>query len=148
MHSLDELWGRLADIQTLRFTSESRTGIGWQGRGSGIVTVQTASPEVLLFHELGYWRQLGGEELRFTNVYRWTRLEDRVRLEHLRFGARYPIFLFEMAPDAAGIWHALEPHACNLDRYSAVLKPGFDSLDIQWFAYGPTRDETMNYIYV
>jgi hypothetical protein len=148
MDRLTELWHRLSAVQTLRFTSESATGIGWQGRGSGIVTVHLIEPHILHFEELGYWRQDGGEEIRFTNIFRWTRLKDRVRLEHLRFGVEHPVFLFEMTPDENGIWRDLCPHACKLDRYSVSLRLESSWLDVRWVAQGPTRDEKMNYIYI
>ena len=117
-----ELWERLRETVALRFASKSHTGIGWSGAGTGVVEVSHPAPGVLIFHESGSWRQDGGQELRFFNVFRWTALESRIRLEHLRFGADNPVFLFDMAANADGVWREIHPHPCHDDCYRASLR--------------------------
>ena len=52
----------------------------------------------------------GGRELRFRNVFRWSAVGEALRLEHLRFGVAHPVFLFDLAPVAAGEWRSVSPH--------------------------------------
>jgi hypothetical protein len=147
-NDLDFVWSQLSQIQALRFHSQSRTGIGWSGLGSGSVKVTPAPPNALVFEESGRWVQNGGREIRFTNVYRWTLLSDRIRLEHLRFGLSNPVFLFELAPNDEGTWRDIKPHLCRDDCYSATLSMTAGQLFLRWSINGPRHDETIDYIYI
>jgi hypothetical protein len=131
----------------MKFTSISRTGAGWTGEGEGEVVVTEESPDVLIFREAGEWSQSGGAMMRFRNVYRWTRLDEGFRLEHLRFGAERPVFLFDAVPDGAGGWKSAEPHACRLDAYAATVKVEEGKIRLGWTVRGPERDEEMEYWY-
>lgn len=148
MNSDCKVWARLRDVQVVQFRSESRTGTGWQGAGSGIVRVSAPSPDILVFDESGSWKQQDKGDIRFTNVFRWTILADRIRLEHLRFGLPNPVLLFEMAPDASGEWHETSPHMCKQDCYTATLRIEDERLFLHWVVRGPTRDETISYVYI
>jgi hypothetical protein len=138
---------RLQEIAVVEFTSMSRTGIGWAGSGSGIVHVSQPSLDVIIFDESGTWCQDGGKTMRFTNVFRWTRMDNQLRLEHLRFGPDKPVFLFDMAPDAEGVWRETAPHPCRDDCYSATLQIRQNKILVKWSVNGPKRDETIDYIY-
>jgi hypothetical protein len=148
MNTIQAVWALLREIEALQFKSESRSGTGWSGVGKGSVKVSQITPDVLIFEEAGRWRQNGGQEIRFTNVYRWTHAADRLRLEHLRFGRESPVFLFEMAPDAEGIWRDIEPHHCRHDCYSAALRTSGGQVLLGWAVNGPTRDESIDYVYI
>ena len=143
-----EIWQRFREVVALRFVSKSHTGIGWSGVGSGVVKVSEPAPDVLRFEESGSWRQEGGKQLRFTNVFRWSLVEDRFRLEHLRFGADNPVFLFEMCCDADGVWHEIAPHPCRDDCYRASLRVANEQIFVSWRVRGPKRDEVIDYVYV
>lgn len=147
-NDIRSVWSHLAQVQILSFRSESRTGIGWSGSGSGRVKVLCPSPDVLVFEESGRWQQSGGKELQFSNVFRWTLLADHIRLEHLRFGHDNPVFLFEMAPDEEGNWRDINPHPCRDDCYSATLRTEAEQLLVTWSVNGPKRDETIDYTYI
>jgi hypothetical protein len=148
MINIQAVWALLREIEALQFKSESRSSTNWSGAGQGSVKVLQITPEVLIFEESGRWRQNGGQEIRFTNVYRWTYATDRIRLEHLRFGRENPVFLFEMAPDAEGIWRDINPHLCRDDCYSAALRTAGGQLFLQWSVNGPTRNESIDYVYI
>ena len=148
MNPLTEFWQRLLAVRTLHFESQSRTGTGWNGIGSGQVEVTSPSNGVLLWRETGSWRQNGGREIRFFNTFRWTQNHDgRITLEHLRFGEQQPVFLFQLAPATPSEWRDVDPHLCRQDNYSASLHIELDSLKLSWTVYGPTRDESIEYIY-
>ena len=145
---LAELWSRLLTVRTLQFESQSRTGSGWSGLGNGQVEASSPSDGVLLWRETGSWRQNGGREIRFFNTFRWTQGEDgQITLEHLRFGESQPVFLFQLAPVAPDEWRDVEPHLCRQDNYSASLCIEPERLKLSWTVFGPTRDETINYLY-
>ena len=148
MSSNTEIWARLRQIETLRFTSKSHTGIGWGGAGSGIVEVTQPTPETLVFREFGLWKQDAGRELRFSNVFRWTLLEDRMRLEHLRFGPDNPVFLFDMTLGSAGIWREISAHPCREDCYRASLRVEDGQVFVSWRVQGPDRNEIIDYVYL
>ena len=148
MNFLAELWPRLLTVRTLQFESQSLTGSGWSGVGSGQVEVSSPSDGVILWRETGSWRQNGGREIRFFNTFRWTQSdEDKITLEHLRFGETNPIFLFQLATVSFEEWRNVEPHLCRQDNYSASLGIEPECLKLSWTVFGPTRDESINYCY-
>lgn len=134
-------------VSTVYFTSKSHKGLGWSGKGAGIVKVSEPTPNTLILNESGLWRQDGGKEIRFTNVFRWQLKGERLHLEHLRFGADNPVFLFEMAVDANGVWHEMNPHLCRDDCYRAGLRVEGERILVNWLVRGPRHDEVMDYVY-
>lgn len=111
MPSLDEVWSLLRTIGTVSFTSRSEAGTGWDGTGNGVVELRLPSPDVLIFDESGQWQShRNGRTTQFTNVFRWTRRPSILKLEHLRFGADHPVFLFGLAPGEDGFWRDVAPH--------------------------------------
>ncbi|HEY2344103.1 MAG TPA: hypothetical protein VGH90_13760, partial [Chthoniobacteraceae bacterium] len=108
---LDEVWSVLRWLTKLRFEARSEAGTGWNGVGVGTIAVSEPAAETIVFEEVGTWRQLpnGRSDFRFTNVYRWVIVEDRIRLEHLRFGPKQPVYLFDLAPGEDGCWHEVQP---------------------------------------
>lgn len=148
MISNAQLWQRLRKVTSLNFVSKSHSGTGWSGFGSGTVEVTEPSSDVLVFAELGSWQQDGGKEFHFTNTFRWTLAQDRIRLEHLRFGVAHPVFLFEMQSDAAGVWREIAPHPCRDDCYRASLQLESERIFVSWLVQGPKRNEIIDYVYV
>lgn len=142
-----ELRARLREVSVVHFVSKSQSGIGWSGSGVGVVKVSEPTNESLIFEESGYWQQDSGQKLRFTNTFRWTLVEERLRLEHLRFGANHPVFLFEMQSDADGVWREISPHPCRDDCYRATLKIESERIFVSWLVRGPKRNEVIDYIY-
>ncbi len=120
--SLDSVWERLGSIQSLTFVASSSTSTGWNGSGEGAVEVTRPSANEIIFSESGTWTPDGGKELTFTNSYRWTKQSsksnsrsgnlplERLRLEHLRFGADHPVHLFDLAVDDNQTISSVDPH--------------------------------------
>jgi hypothetical protein len=105
-----QLWDGLQRVRFVRFISRSDTP-GWNGIGFGSVAVESPSEEVLVYVESGIWQLAKGRETRFSNVFRWTLTgPELIRLEHLRFGADRPVFLFDVAPGSSGEWASVRPH--------------------------------------
>jgi hypothetical protein len=149
MTILDPMWDRFRHIRFCTFISQSNSipATGWSGSGRGVVTVEAPSPEVLLFRESGIWHPAAGGSLRFHNVYRWTRQQESVRLEHLRFGEEHPVYLFDLVPDSDGVWVSLTPHLCRQDTYAARLRQESDRLTLSWTVLGPVKEEAIEYTY-
>ena len=146
MTPLLELWADLSRVRSLQFVAQSGSATGWKGRGRGSVVVEAFGDDVQTFTESGTWHTEAGRELRFHNVYRWTRTDPTLRLEHLRFGIDHPVYLFDLAQTGDGEWRSVSPHLCGEDRYSAVLLVG-NSLTLRWEVVGPTKQEVIEYDY-
>jgi hypothetical protein len=140
------LWTRLAAVRLLQFQAISRSATGWTGSGAGQVTANVDDGS-LVFQERGTWTPPSGRELAFTNTFRWSKQDERLRLEHLRYGADNPVFLFDLAHRSGSEWREAEPHQCADDRYSAVLRLDDDRIVLAWTINGPRKDESIEYVY-
>lgn len=141
------LWAQLPRIATLTFTARSAHPSGWNGAGRGRVRVEERDAVTLLFHEQGTWRTAAGDELSFSNIFRWTLRREWIRLEHLRFGPENPVFLFAIEARSKVEFASVTPHVCSEDLYSAMLKLNGETLLVSWRVAGPEKDERMDYIY-
>lgn len=141
------LWEQLACVETLSFVAESALATGWHGEGRGDVGVTMPAEDALLFYESGTWRPDGGVDLSFRNVFRWTKLGDAIRLEHLRFGPDAPVYLFDLMQHEDGIWRSADPHRCKADRYTASLTMQDGAMDLVWRIDGPKKQERIAYRY-
>ena len=147
--ALNHLWNRLRRVRSLSFVASSASTTGWNGTGVGTAEVREAGDGAMTFHEQGFWRPEGGErDIRFRNVYRWTPVGDLLRLEHLRFGADRPVFLFDLAHAGEGEWRSASPHLCRDDCYAAVLLVRDEGIVLRWSIDGPRKKESIEYTYV
>ena len=149
MLSLDQVLALLRKVRSLQFEATSAANTGWQGAGTGTVEVSEPGEGVVLFSETGSWQPRATERSRigFRNVYRWTAVDQRLRLEHLRFGATAPVLLFDMAPGADGEWREVDPHQCREDCYTASLSVENGKLVLAWRVAGPQKQELIRYVY-
>ena len=136
----------LARVNELSFEACSKSRSGWSGNGQGQVEVEE-TPEALIFRESGTWQSPQGRHFPFHNVYRWTFDAEGASLEHLRFGADKPVFLFKLVPRGLRFWSSDCGHQCSLDLYTATLKIHDDHLALDWKVAGPEMDEDIRYIY-
>jgi hypothetical protein len=149
--SVQPIWNRLQAVTELTFTAQSQAEMntGWNGTGTGQVEVEMTGPLELLFHEKGSFALPSGRTSRFHNTYRWTASDDgqSIRLEHLRFGAESPVYLFTMAPQADGTFHSVEPHLCRDDCYAAKMSFDDEFIRLTWTVSGPAKAEMISYVY-
>jgi hypothetical protein len=141
------LWTCLEKIRSLRLIAHSHSATGWQGSGSGTVTVERAE-SLLICRETGTWQPQGGRPSRFRNTWRWSQPGSGwVRLEHLRFGPQHPVHLLDLAPVGGGGWQSVSPHLCGEDCYSAHLQLEDTGLRMGWIITGPHKSEQIQYAY-
>ncbi len=144
-----KIWQRLQQVSNLTFVAVSGRGDkGWNGKGSGDIQIE-ASGLVLIFREEGTWKTKEGQVLTFKNVWRWTYQPSKksIKLEHLRFGAENPVFLFDLSVAVGPQLNSDQPHKCVNDYYTGTLTLKEDNLELDWYIEGPKKDEHIHYIY-
>lgn len=149
MESLIDVLSRLRRVRALQFDARTRAATGWDGIGTGAVTVSEPIDGVVVFAEAGTWRPRapGRGAIGFNNVFRWSPVGAALRLEHLRFGPDRPVFLFDMAPGEDGVWRVVSPHQCREDGYTASLAIECEQLVVAWSVVGPRKHESIRYTY-
>jgi hypothetical protein len=149
VQSLNEVLTLLRWVRSLRFDASSEAATGWDGCGTGSVAVSEPAAGVVVFDEVGTWQPTtpGRAAFGFKNVFRWSAVAESLRLEHLRFGPEHPVLLFDMAPDADGVWREVSPHQCREDCYTASLGVEGGQLVVAWSIVGPCKRESIRYTY-
>ena len=145
--TLESVWSRLSSIRELAFKATSSASTGWTGSGVATVNVTLPASGVLVSSESGTWTPEVGKPLAFTNVYRWTLQPQTLRLEHLRFGADDPVYLFDLGIVDDSRMESVEPHLGQDDLYVAQLSLTSTDLNIAWSIDGPRKRETIKYVY-
>lgn len=142
-------WDRLPKVTQLTFHAKTREDTSFNGRGKGEVTVVKQDHNTCLFNEKGSWRNRTGEEMSFTNVFRWTldRMVGMVSLEHLRRGPDHPVFLVHLAPTSRHTLSSVDSHLCEEDTYFGQMHFDRHSLRLSWRVIGPKKNEEFDYYY-
>lgn len=145
------LWDKLATIKQLTFHAKTKSEDqqGWQGRGKGEVTMTKEGSHVLIFTEKGSWQGKQGEEVSFSNVFRWTldRRTGMISLEHLRYGLDRPVFLFYLTPSGKHSLSSADSHLCEGDTYFGHLHFDRQMIRLSWRVIGPKKNEEIDYYY-
>lgn len=146
-----EFWDKLLHVKRLAFnaTSKSKEELGWDGRGQGEVSVVKEDGRTLIFQEKGLWRNKQGQDIAFSNVFRWTldRYAGVISLEHLRRGAENPVFLFHLAPSSKHSLSSVDSHLCEGDAYFGQIHFDSHHLRLNWRVIGPKKNEEIEYYY-
>ncbi len=111
--------------------SEGKNSFSRNGKGSVMVEMEQ---NVIFFHEEGDWK----DGITFSNKLRWTKKEDRISLEHIRYGIDHPIYLFSLVPQGKSLV-CDQAHLCGDDTYLGSLKMDGDSLNLQYAIQGPSK---------
>jgi hypothetical protein len=144
-------WKKLAGIKYLVFhaVTKSKEESGWNGQGKGEVLVMIEGESTLIFNEKGSWKGKQGNEIDFSNVFRWTLDRDAglISLEHLRRGINNPVFLFHLAPSGNNTLSSIDSHLCGGDSYFGQILYDQRSLRLNWRVIGPKKNEEIDYYY-
>lgn len=151
METLLAFWEKLVQVTQLSFQAKtkSKEENGWNGKGSGEVTITKEDPCVLIFHEKGNWQSKQGDEVSFKNTFRWTLDRDAgvIALEHLRRGPDHPVFLFHLAPNGKHSLSSVDSHLCEGDTYFGQIFFDRHGLKLNWRVIGPKKNEEIDYYY-
>ncbi|WP_323846644.1 DUF6314 family protein [Microbulbifer magnicolonia] len=144
--ALAQLWQRLGKVTEFSFTASNGPGSAtdWRGHARGSVTLE-AEDSQLIFAESAHFTHSDGREVDMQNHYRWTLLQDSVRLEHLR--REEPVLLFELQPVTAHGFRQVAPHICGKDKYTAELLLHGNEIELIWQIHGPRKNERLHYHY-
>lgn len=148
---LQTFWERLRQVKQLSFNakSKSKEELGWTGKGKGEVIISKENDNTLIYNEKGIWLNKNGDQVSFTNVFRWTldRHTGIIALEHLRRGVDHPVFLFHLAPTNAYSLSSVDSHLCEGDSYFGQIHLDSNSLRLNWRVIGPKKNEEIDYYY-
>jgi hypothetical protein len=147
---LASLWERLRLVKNLTFSAKLRQGPEMEIKmGKGEVAVSSPLNSVILFQEKGYWYAGQIPETVFTNTLRWTldKTAGMITLEHLRYGAAHPVFLFHLAPTKPFLLESIDAHLCGEDTYLGTLTWSRDRVDFHWRIIGPGKNDELTYQY-
>ncbi len=149
--SLSMIWSRLASVSQLTFhaKTKSHTEGGWSRQGKGEVRVVREENAVLVFYERGIWKDGIGQQIGFSNIFRWNLdvQANVVSLEHLRMGAANPVFLFYLAPDGPKSLRSVDAHLCKNDAYLGKVYLEPQGVTLQWQVVGPKKNEEIKTCY-
>lgn len=144
-------WKKLAEVKIMNFKakSKSKDGRGWNGTGKGEVFVTNEGDNILIFSEKGSWQNHLGEEISFSNVFRWSldRFAGMISLEHLRRGINRPVFLLHLAPTSLHTLSSVDSHLCEGDTYFGQIHLDRYNICLNWRVIGPKKNEEIDYYY-
>lgn len=144
-------WEKLSTVTQLTFNakSKSKDELGWNGKGKGEVVIVKENSYTLIFNEKGKWQGHQGDEVSFSNAFRWTLDRNRgvISLEHLRQGPDHPVFLFHLAPSSKQSLASVDSHLCAGDTYFGQIHFDRYSLRLNWRVIGPKKNEELDYTY-
>jgi hypothetical protein len=144
-------WEKLEKTKSMTFSAKSKAPekSGWNGTGTGSVEVRRQEEHVLTFHEKGSWVSQDNRPMDFSNVFRWTLKPEAgvIALEHLRFGAHHPVFLFELVPVDVNLMESVDSHVCQGDTYFGHVRCDKHFIQFNWRVIGPKKNEEIDYLY-
>lgn len=151
LNTLSMFWQRLTTISKLTFTAQSKSpdNQGWNGNGKGEVAVSKEGINTLTFVEKGSWVNQHGEEVNFSNVFRWTwdKKAGMIALEHLRRGIQQPVFLLHLVPAGDFALTSLDSHLCASDAYFGQVQFDEHLVRFNWRVIGTKKNEEIDYYY-
>lgn len=144
-------WEKLAKVQQLNFQAktQAKEDDGWNGNGKGTVSVKKEVADILIFQEKGSWLDKQGNEIGFSNVFRWSLDKNSclISLEHLRYGVNHPVFLFHLAPSGSASLVSVDSHLCDGDSYFGQVHFDNHNLKLNWRVIGLKKNEEINCYY-
>lgn len=140
---LEAFWQRAQQIKKVSIQTQSG------GQAFGEVHVAQENERSLLFAEQGHWLHLTKKPIDFTNHVRWSidRAAGLIALEHLRYGADRPVFLFHLAPTGPNTLQSIDSHLCLEDCYFGRIEFTKQHIRLLWRILGPRKNEIQHHVY-
>lgn len=146
---IEKFWTKLSKVDRFRLSSSCRKAPpSYPTRtGVGEVKVEQLDEETLTVFQKGKW--IGGDDMAFTNVFCWklNRKSGQLSLEHLRFGASRPVFLFDLILVDRGLLKSVRPHECKEDTYFGSVLFDEHYIQLNWRIIGPSKSEMISQYY-
>ena len=145
-----KFWTFLQTVRHLSFSVKSKQRGGMTSKmGRAEVQIISSSPTVCIFQEMGYWLKDQMPETTFHSSFRWT-LDTKatlITLEHLRYGASHPVFLFHLTPTKPFYLETVDAHLCVEDSYLGSILWSSSTMHFHWRVLGPFKNEELIYSY-
>lgn len=141
-------WDQLNRVTCLRFSVLFSPQNKWQV-GEADVVIERPSPEILIFQERGLWITGESTSSVFTNSFRFI-LDlqgGSIALEHLRYGEKRPVLLFQLTAVSTGVLESANPHVCGQDIYLARMFVSAGGVDMECLVEGPKKHMQLMYQY-
>lgn len=98
----------------------------------------------IITEELGDWINNEGQKVVSKNIYKWSVQNNSIlKLEHLRFGEKKPIFLVNFYNKKNYLWKSLKPHICEQDIYNAEIDISPTNIKLIWNINTPKHTYTI-----
>lgn len=141
---------KLESISNFVFHSSSNNKMnGLEGMGGGAVTCIKENENSLLFYEHGRFNNSFNKSMKCNNIYRWSfhYLDNKIALQHVRFGLDNPVFLFDLIFDKENRMISQNPHICKDDKYSAEMIIETSTIKLNWVVKSLIKYNRMEYLY-
>ena len=141
---------KLESISNFVFHSSSNNKMnGLEGMGSGEVKCVLENENALLFYENGRFNNSFNKSMKCNNIYRWSfdYLDNKIALQHLRFGFDNPVFLFDLIFEKENRMVSQTPHICKDDKYSAEMMIETSAIKLNWIVKSQIKYNRMEYLY-
>ncbi|MCH8941687.1 MAG: hypothetical protein IIA48_04500 [Bacteroidetes bacterium] len=110
--------------------------------------VSKPDDSTIITEELGDWVNNYGQKVNSKNIYKWTAHNNSIlKLEHLRFGEKKPVFLVSFYNEKNNLWKSLKPYICEQDLYYAELFIAPTSIKLTWNIKTPKHTYTITSTY-
>lgn len=147
---LVRFWKRLIKVKSLTLSAKTKKGkeaITKTGKAEILATTQT--PSTITFEEKGYWYSDTAQDANFSNIFRW-KLDEKnslITLEHLRYGANHPVFLFHLTSTQKNKLSSIDAHLCGDDTYLGNISWSANQIIFHWRIIGPRKNDELIYHY-
>lgn len=117
--------------------------------GKAKVDISLTAPSVLLFEEKGHWYINQKADTGFRNTFRWSldAKSSLITLDHLRYGAKRPVFLFHLTAVTSSRLESVGAHLCKEDTYLGNITWNSNQVLFHWKVIGPKKNDELIYDY-
>ncbi len=140
---LETFWQKAKLIKKVSIQTQSG------GQAFGDVHITEENEQTLHFVEQGQWLYVTQKPISFTNHIRWSidRSAGLIALEHLRYGADRPVFLFHLTPTGPHTLQSIDSHLCLEDCYFGRIEWTKLHIRLLWRILGPRKNEVQHHVY-
>ncbi len=136
---LSEFWKQLPQSCFLEIQVKGSSEV----YGEAAIHCEFISQSKCIFKEEGVWKAGALAGTSFKNCMRWSVDCSRLHLEHLRYGAKKPVFLQTFKVCEKNHLVGQLPHQCHLDTYLGSITWNSSEILLQWKIEGPKKNKIL-----